>query len=81
MVLHPTVASMFIYCIHKCGQQYSKVHNTVLCIVFLIKMAALLTNLQDDRRIVNDLIHNLLLLGKGKGKVIPLQARCGPEGG
>jgi len=23
----------------------------------------------------------LLLLLKGKGKVIPLQARCGPEGG
>ena len=22
-----------------------------------------------------------LLKGKGKGKVIPLQARCGPEGG
>jgi len=80
VVLHPPVASMFIYCIHRSGQQYSKVHNTVSCIVFLIKMPALPTNLQDDKRNVNNLTNNLLLLGNGKGKVIPLQGLVLPRG-
>jgi len=28
---------MFIYCIHRSGQQYSKLYSTALCTVLLIK--------------------------------------------
>ena len=37
--------------------------------------------LQTDLKGINENLRLLKCKGKGKGKVIPLQARCGQEGG
>ena len=37
--------------------------------------------LTDDQKQNRAEISQELLASKGKGKVVPLQARCGPEGG
>ena len=38
------------------------------------------TRAQEDMTSTKYAFHNFGKAGKGKGKVIPLQAQCGPEG-